>query len=263
MKKLILCILALLVLAAPVSAETAYVVDESGLLQSGQVGFVEDAFREVEQTEGFTPIVVTIDSFGGLSAEEYAGNFYDAFGYGPDGILLLVSLTEGQWYILTNGRCAETISDYSASRIGEQVLPMIRDGLYYEAFLTFAELSVEAMQPEPVAQNQPEPAYEEESAGGFGGLVLICMGLGLVAAVFVMAYLAANMKTVAKKQGASDYVRSGSMRLTDSRDIFLYSNVTRTPKPKSNASGGHSGGARGSHRGGGGSRSRGGAGGRI
>ena len=88
--------------------------------------------------------------------------------------------------------------------------------------------------------------------------VLICMALGLVVGIGVMAYQVSRMKTVVSKNSAADYVRPGSMLLTDSRDIFLYSHVTRTPKPQNNHSGGgHGGGGRG------GGGHRGGAGGRI
>ena len=60
------------------------------------------------------------------------------------------------------------------------------------------------------------------------------------------------MKSVRQKNDAADYVRPGSMQLTHSRDLFLYSHVSRTAKPKNTSSGG-----------GGGGGSRGGAGGRL
>ena len=33
---------------------------------------------------------------------------------------------------------------------------------------------------------------------------------------------------------ANNYLKNGSLNITDSSDIFLYSNVTRTAKPKNN-----------------------------
>lgn len=253
MRKWIICMMVFLLLAIPVSADTPLLVDDSGLLPEGQVAFVEEALREVEAAEGFSPIVVTIDSFGGLSAEDYAANFYDAYGYGTDGILLLVSLEEGQWHILTNGLCAQRISDPEAAELGEQILPKIRDGLYYEAFLDFAQLAAEAMQPDPgVSEQNIQDEYAEEESTGKGLVILICMAIGLGIGILVMAYMHSKMKTVSSKDHAADYILSGSLVMTQSRDIFLYSHVTRTPKPKSNSSGRSHGGG-----------SRGGAGGRI
>ena len=266
MKKCILMVLVILLLAVPVFAQTPLVVDESGLLMEGQVGFVEETLREVELREGFTPVVVTIDSFGGLSAEEYAGNFYDAYGYGDDGVLLLVSIEEGQWYVMTNGLCAEEITDYEASLIGETILPDIREGLYYEAFTAFPELAVEYMQPEPEIDTEYGEEYVEDSSvesTANGVIILICMAIGVGIGILVMGYMSAQMKTVVTKEHAADYIRPGSMKVTYSRDLFLYSQVTKTPKPKNNSSGGSGRSSSGGSHSSGGGGSRGGAGGRI
>ncbi|MBQ8893802.1 MAG: hypothetical protein IJ043_05275 [Clostridia bacterium] len=53
-----------------------------------------------------------------------------------------------------------------------------------------------------------------------------------------------KLKTVRCRPGAEAYTRAGSMKLTVQQDQFLYSNVSRTPRPKSNSSGG-GGGSRG------------------
>ncbi len=41
-----------------------------------------------------------------------------------------------------------------------------------------------------------------------------------------------QMKTANPDDYAANYIDKGSFRLTESKDIFLYSNVTRTPRPK-------------------------------
>ncbi|MBQ9472409.1 MAG: TPM domain-containing protein, partial [Ruminococcus sp.] len=48
--------------------------------------------------------------------------------------------------------------------------------------------------------------------------------------------------TVAMEHGAANYVRAGSMNVTQSRDTYLYSTVTRTEKPKNNGGSSHSSG---------------------
>ena len=53
------------------------------------------------------------------------------------------------------------------------------------------------------------------------------------------------------QESAVDYVRSGSMDVTRSNDIFLYNTVTRTAKPKDDTS--DTGGSDSSHGGTGGS----------
>lgn len=252
MKRLLIFVLVLLMIPTVLAgAESVRVVDDSGLIPEQQVQFLEDAFAEIERTQGFTPVVVTIDSFGGLSAEEYAGNFYDAYGYGYNGMLYLVSLDQGQWYILTNGRCADLIADWEVKALGEELAGLLRQERYYDAFMAFGERSAALMHEKQematVEDIQPQP----EARKPFGKTAVICMAVGLGIGLVTVLVMASQMKTVRVQHTAGDYVRPGSTQLTHSRDIFLYSHVHRTPKPKSNSSGGSHGG------------SRGGAGGRI
>ena len=53
-------------------------------------------------------------------------------------------------------------------------------------------------------------------------------------------YITTQLKTVRRKAAASDYVRPGSMNVAYANDVFLYSHVNRTAKPKDNDSSGGS-----------------------
>lgn len=236
MKKCMALLLVLAALVIPAFAAGNLVRDDARLLTDSQTEKLEQLYSQYPQSLGFTPILVTTDSFDGLSAEDYAGNCYDTHGYPQDGVLLLVSLWEGEWYILTNGACHEKISDRSAEKIGETLVPMIREGKYYDAFRAFPKLAGEYM-----TQGKP-----------YGKTIAVCMGVGLLIGLISVGVMAAQMKSVKERSGASDYIRPGSMQITNSRDIFLYSHVTRTARPKNQTSGG------GSHSGG-----RGGAGGKL
>lgn len=256
MKKIIVLFLALLLLAVPVCADNYLVQDDGQLLADHDVNKLEELYSQYADAYGFTPALVTADSFGGISAEEFAGQYYDIQGYPEDGILLLVSVEEGQWYILTNGECYRRISDSDAAAIGEELVPMFKSGSFYAAFLKFPELAAEifaANEPTQeddndmdVAQSVPKKTY--------GKTIAICMGVGLLVGLVTVGIMASKMKSVRMQSGASDYVRPGSMQLANSRDIFLYSHVTRTPKPKNNSSSGGGGRSGGGSRGGAGGR---------
>ena len=73
MKRLIILFLALVLLAVPVAAANYLVVDDSGLLKDHEAEKLEETYSSYSGTYGFTPALVTTDSFGGLSAEEFAG----------------------------------------------------------------------------------------------------------------------------------------------------------------------------------------------
>lgn len=247
MKK-VLILLLVLVLMVPVCAAGNLVNDGEGLLTADEVSELETLYSEYAAYHGFTPILVTTDSFDGLSAENYAGDYYDSHGYPYDGILLLVSFTEGEWYILTNGACYERISDYDANRIGEELVPILQSGDYYEAFTRFPELAHLAFGDSSIANyggvDGPTAVYETTEKN-YGKTVAISMGAGLLIGLIAVGIMAFQMKSVRPQNSASDYVRPGSMQLTSQRDIFLYSHVTRRAKPKNNASSGRGGGSRG------------------
>ena len=49
-----------------------------------------------------------------------------------------------------------------------------------------------------------------------------------------------KLKTVRFQAAANSYMKAESMNITESRDLYLYSAVTRTAKPKNDDSGGSS-----------------------
>ena len=243
MKKLFALLLVLLLLAVPALGSSNLVNDKEGLLSDEEVLLLEQCYTTHAEKCGYTPILLTTPSFDGLSAEDYAADYYDANGYPYDGFLYLVSLTEGEWYILTNGACHDHLPDDEALRIGDTLVTYLRDGEYYEAFVLFTELAQQEM-------NENKAARPSVKTPNYGKTIAICMAVGLLIGGITVGIMASMMKSVRPQNSAGDYVRPGSMVLTNQRDIFLYSHVTRTPKPKSSSTGGSGG-------------SRGGAGGRI
>ena len=57
--------------------------------------------------------------------------------------------------------------------------------------------------------------------------VLVCVGIGLAVGLTVTLLMKRGMSTVRKQKRADAYVKEDSFSLTESRDLFLYSTVTR------------------------------------
>ena len=245
----------LLLLAVPVSAENHYVHDDEGLLQSHDVVKLEEVYSEFSSQNDFDVALATVDSFGGLSAENFAKELYEVYGYSENAMLYLVSLTEGEWYILLKGECAGRLSDRDASQIGEELVELLRDGQYYAAFLAFPEKALEVyLENAPVIEDTYEYTDEELEDLTLFDYFIAFGGWGFLVAAVVVIIMLVKMKSVGKKYAASDYIIPGSARVTVSRDIFLYANTTRTRREESSSSS-SSGGSSG--------RSTGGAGGKI
>ena len=115
-------------------------------------------------------------------------------------------------------------------------------GYYYDAFSTYADMCDNYISGVQSGYYEEGEAYEESTVGNFpwGPAILVSLAIGLVAALVVTGFMRGQLKTVRRKAAASDYVRPGSMNVAYANDVFLYSNVNRTAKPKDNVSSGGS-----------------------
>ena len=187
-------------------------------------------------------MIATVDTLGGYPIEIFAGNYYDEGGFGrggaKDGVLLVIAMSEREWYILTNGSAHTAITDLEVDNIGNRISSYLTSGDYSQAFTLFAD----------------ECEYEiNGELNGFpfklGRNLLIAVAIGLVIAFIVTGIWRAQLKSVRLQSNATTYKKSGSMQVDLSRDLYLYSTVARRAKPQNNSSS-RSGG--GSSRGGGG-----------
>ena len=121
-----------------------------------------------------------------------------------------------------------------------------RCGLYSDNWQKYADELLEmAANGEPYNKKQLSMTY-----------ILMVIG-GALLIPFIIAKMMTNsklakMKTAVENDYAANYVKPGSKQLTMSRDIFLYSHITKTEKPKNNSESHKSSSGR-THGGGGGS----------
>ena len=189
-----------------------------------------------------------------------------------DGAMLIIDMDNREFYISTCGYGITALGDNEISYISDEFLNSLSNGDYYDAFYTYATLcdefvtaavegTVPAVGEEYYIDNEEyipldeyndyySDGYYTDSSSSFGilGIIVILVVsliVGFLIAFIPMGRLKRQMRTVQMKAAASDYVKSGSIRITNSRDAFLYSHVTRVPKPKDNDNrhrGGHGGG---------------------
>ena len=88
-----------------------------------------------------------------------------------------------------------------------------------------------------MAESYDEAVYYEEGVvSSFSAeKILLSIGLGLLGGFLYTAYHKAQLKSVSAAEAADNYTKKGSFRLTESRDVFLYRNVTRIPRQQNNA----------------------------
>lgn len=239
----ILCI----TFASPVCASEAkqYVVDEADLLTESEEAGLQSRLSGLSMEQELDVVVVTVNTLNGLSPAAYSDNYYDYYdyGYGDDksGILLLVSIDSRDYYMSTYGKGITIFTDAGIDYIGGKMVNSLSDGNYAKAFDIFAD--------------QCDKFTEHVNAGGepydTGNMprkplplkwIFISIVVGIVIAVIYISVLIAQLKTVRMQKAADSYVKPGSMHLTESRDLYLYSIVNRVKKPDNN--GGKSSGNR-------------------
>lgn len=247
---LVLC----LCVAAPVLAaeeKLPLVVDSADLLSPSEEAALLSRLNEISQRQQMDVVVVTADTLNGKSPRAYADDFYDYNGYAYDGVLLLVSMEDREWWISTCGYGITAFTDAGIDYLGEQIQPEFSDGNYAEAFDIFAQqcdaFITQARSGDPYdSHNLPKEPFSVAVN------LVICLVIGLVAALIVTGIMRAKLKSVRSKHEAADYVRPGFMQVTEARDFFLYRQVHRTPRPRDGGSSTHRSSSGRSHGGGGG-----------
>ena len=233
--------------------KVSLLVDDAELLSSSEEEKVLTELKKVSDKYSMDVVVLTVNSLEGKSTVEYADDYYDYNGYANDGLLLLISMEDRDWYISTKGYGITAFTDAGIQYIGEQIKGALGDGDYEEAFIKYAQLSDDFIQ-----QAKSGKPYDTGSLprGKFPvKWILISFVVGLVIALITVSGMKAKMKSVRYQAAAGSYVRSGSMKVTNSSDMFLYRKVDRTARPKDNGGGGsstHTSSSGSSHGGGGG-----------
>jgi len=234
-RKMISLLAAALVLMAvvlPVSAASPRLADEAGLLSDTECAAIEKQLDAISAQYGLDVVIVTTQSTGGSTPMEYADDYFDYNDYAPDGVLLLVSMEEGDWWISTTGYGIQAFTDAGIAYIGGKVVPYLSDGEYAGAFTAFADLCdqflAQANSGDPFdTHNLPKEPFKPVQN------VIVSVMIGLAAAFFATGSMKKKLKSVVQKAQANDYVTPGSLQITQSRDFHLYTHLDRREKAQS------------------------------
>ena len=204
-------------------------------------------------------VVAAFETIGDYTPMEYADDFYDYNGYGygenRDGLILIIVMDTSDWWISTRGSAIPTFTDAGIDYIGEQIVPYLSDGDYYGAFSRFAEQCVayidQANAGDPYdTHNLPKDPFNAVTA------LVIAVVIGFIIGKIYTGSLKGQLKTVQAQRAAANYVKNGSLNVTNSRDFFLYRNVSKvareTSSSRSGGSSTHTSSSGTSHGGGGG-----------
>lgn len=249
---ILLTLILTVMLAVSVSAaQMPRLLDSADLLTDAQKAALLQELDTVSQELQCDVVIVTMQSCGGYNPDTVIDQLYDQYNYGydstRDGVVLMLSMAERDWRILSNGFGADAITPGDIDFIGGQIVDELSAGAYMEAFQEFIDLCTYEIN----SERYGVPFQ-------FGMWLAVSLGIGLVTALIVTAAMRGQLKSVHNQTGARQYSKLGDFHVTNSRDLLLYRNVDRRaiPKESSYSSSGSSGFS--GSRGGGGGRNIGG-----
>lgn len=241
---LLLVFLMCLILTIPAFAKEEYVRDFAGILTEEERWELTEKLDEISRRQEMDVAVVISSDLGSYETPaECAETFFEqgGFGYGAekDGVLLLVSMEEHDWYIDTHGSAISAFTDAGIQYIGEQIKPDLADGNYAGAFERYADLCDEFIT--QAYEGKPYDSGHMPKQALSVMWIFLSLAIGIVMAGAIVGSMVSGMKSVRTQARADNYVKEGSFHLDRSQDLFLYHTLTRTERPKETESSGSSG----------------------
>lgn len=245
MKKWVLLVLAILTLCVPVLAEgLPLVVDDAALLTRDEAAQLSLEAEKLSKEFGMDVVIHTTGSLGVKTALDYAADYYDERGYGQgassDGVMLVLSMEERDWCILTTGRGISAFTDYGIDLISDDIVPYFSKGEYaagFSRFLRDARIYLEQAQtgrPYDIGNPARLKAPMERALGVAPYLAIAAAFISAV----VLIIMILGMKTARPQFNANQYIREGAVNIARAQDIFLYHTESRVRIERETSSGG-------------------------
>lgn len=238
MKKIFSCMLLLLIsmtLLLPVYAafENPPIIDDAGYLMQSELAKLSEELEQIREKYNFEVAIYTESEMSGNTAEEAADDIYDYNGYGAgendDGIILYICRDTREYHFSTHGKGLEYFNKNGLIYLESKVLPYLEDDNYYKAFEVYSKTADELLK----MASEGKPYNEKNlSTKYIIGVILVCLLAPLLLAYIMMKKKLKKMKTAVENDYATNYMKPGSMNISVSRDLFLYSRITKTERPK-------------------------------
>lgn len=228
------------VMCLTVFAKTPRAVDNAGLLTSSELRELQSLLDEISERHLVDVAVLTENGTGGfMSTREYAEYFFEQnYGYGDelDGVIFFVNMSEREWHIATSGYAITAITDYGLAEIEDETVGYLSAGQYYRAFEKYADMCDEfitSAKSGHIYDVYDEPSYGVRRRSIFSmSNVIISLVFGCIVSLVTVSSMKSQLKTVRMQPNASAYERKNSFNVTNSRDIYLYRRVSKTPRPQ-------------------------------
>lgn len=233
-KKIFAC-LAIFILSAGITyAAENSVVDTAKVLNANQIKILTEKIEQVEQKHqirigiNFTKTVgqKNIDTVANERLRKY---FNDGIN---GGVMLLVDIDNRKWNVAIDAKFNQRVMTYSDIANGD-----FYDKLHADDYVGACNAYIDNIDRLLNYYEQNGEPYDSTNefnptALGIAFLLAIVIGFG------IRAWLIGSMSNVHYANEAKDYLKRDSIRITENRDTYLYTNVSRQPKKRGSSGGG-------------------------
>lgn len=222
----------------PILEKQTNVYDEANLYSDETEAYLNEVIARIQANYNADLVFVTTNSLNGLSSQTFADDFFHYNGFGRNnnnGIVFLLSPSDRDWAISTNGSTINTFTDAGQKYIMDNVSKYLKDDDYDNATMAFA--------------NYAEDFYRQDAQGKSydkGNLPfklgLMHYGISLVGALVVTVGIAGGflnqLQSVKNATNASNYQERSNVDILKER--FVTTSVISRKIEKSSSSGGSS-----------------------
>lgn len=218
----------------------AAVYDNAKILSANQTKILSEKISAVEQKH---KIKIGANFFKNLDdknidtvANERLRKYFGGAANG--GIILVVDVENRKWNIALDAKLNEKILNYDVvAHYNENFYNNLHNDNFFDAANAYIQNVDELLNYYETNGKPYDPAEEFDPMSlGIGILIAIVLGFG------IREWLIMSMSNVKFATEASDYLKRDTINITEARDTYLYTNISRRPKSRNSNGGGRSGG---------------------
>lgn len=217
------------------------VIDTAKILSANQIKNLTEKIQQLEQKYKIKIGINFFKSIDGQNIDTVANErLRKYYGDGQNGgIVLTVDMENRKWNIALDAKLNQRILNYSeVAYHNDDFYDKLHNDDYFGAANAYLD-NIDALLNYYEQNGTPYDRSQE-----FDPISLaVAVGIAFVLGFIIRELLIGSMSNVKFASEARDYLKRETVRLTEQRDTYLYTNVTRRTKSKnSSGGGGRSGG---------------------
>lgn len=213
------------------------VVDTAKIFNKNQIQSLTAKIQQLEQKHKIKIGISFLDSIGNRDIDNFARErLRKNFGNGQNGgIVLTVVMDNRNWNIALDAKLNQRILSYSdVAYYDYRFYDNLHDNHFFDAANVYLD-SIDALLNYYEANGTPYDRSQEFDPVA----LMIAFVIALIIGFLIRSWLIGSMSNVKFANEATDYLKRDSIRMTEERDTYLYTNVTRHKKSRgSSGSGG-------------------------